>query len=256
MKMNKKVIYTAIFGYYDKLLTPEELFTAYDLLCFTDQDFGTVTGWKIIKMDNVFQDGAKMNRYLKIMPHLHLPNYKQSIYIDASILLKAGFEQMTETCWNEQKGISIAYHPVHNCLYQEAKACIIYGKSQLKTTVGELKDYYQNGMPLNYGLSENGILFRFHMQPSIISLMQTWWALYEKGAGRDQISLPFALWQLQIQPHWLNLNPRKHPTLALNQHLHERKTPIQKFKLRLSIKLKRFWFNQIYCKLNHLPWWQ
>src|SRR5690606_41457491 len=85
--MNRKVIYTAIFGNYEGLLPQKEL-PDWDFVCFTDNPSLVASPWKVRLVDPPLgEDYARSNRYIKINPHLFFPNYDVSIFIVGNVLV-------------------------------------------------------------------------------------------------------------------------------------------------------------------------
>ena len=52
-RKHKKVVYTAITGYYDGLITPEYINKDWDYICFTDNPDLTSDFWQIRKMEEL-----------------------------------------------------------------------------------------------------------------------------------------------------------------------------------------------------------
>ena len=55
--MNKKVIYTTIFGGYDELTEPYFIPDGWDFICFTDTDLKS-KNWKIVKTTPFYNDNT------------------------------------------------------------------------------------------------------------------------------------------------------------------------------------------------------
>ena len=58
--MNKKVIYTTIFGGYDELTEPYFIPDGWDFICFTDTDLKS-KNWKIVKTTPFYNDNTRYN---------------------------------------------------------------------------------------------------------------------------------------------------------------------------------------------------
>jgi len=92
---NKKVVYTCLTGNYDTLPLHSYLAYDWDYVCFTDSEellkakqFGA---WRIRPIAFSKLDNARNNRWHKTHPHVILPDYDESIYIDANIAIKDGW---------------------------------------------------------------------------------------------------------------------------------------------------------------------
>ena len=79
--MDKKVIYTSIFGEDYYLHDPIEKLDDWDYICFTDRtDFDSKI-WKIVPTLNIY-GGARDSKKPKILPHRYLKHYDISIWVD------------------------------------------------------------------------------------------------------------------------------------------------------------------------------
>src|SRR3989338_4129384 len=81
------VVYTAIFGKKDNLITPTLVPPNCDFVCFTDQLFHSDV-WQIRRVTPPEADPTRSARKYKILAHQFLPEYTISIWIDGNILLK------------------------------------------------------------------------------------------------------------------------------------------------------------------------
>ncbi|PKL73860.1 MAG: hypothetical protein CVV29_01220 [Methanobacteriales archaeon HGW-Methanobacteriales-2] len=86
LKQHKKVVYTAITGGYDDLVTPEYVNEDWDYICFTDTDIES-DFWQIKQMDDVNVDPVRKSKKYKILPHYYLPEYDYSLYIDGNCVI-------------------------------------------------------------------------------------------------------------------------------------------------------------------------
>ena len=69
--MNKKVIYTAIFGDYDNLHIPEFVPDGFDFICFTDGNLKS-DFWDVKKVLPLYEDSTRNARKYKILTHRFL----------------------------------------------------------------------------------------------------------------------------------------------------------------------------------------
>lgn len=85
-----RVVYTAIFGGYDRL-APVSNYPGCDFVCFTDDATLSVDGWRIIHVaaSDTGLTTAALNRIYKMLPHRFLADYNQSLYVDGNIRVVA-----------------------------------------------------------------------------------------------------------------------------------------------------------------------
>ena len=204
-KPSNKVVYTCITGNYDDL---EEIkgYTFinfdWDYVCFTDnqnlinqKQFGI---WKIRPLQFTEHDDTRNNRWHKINPHLILPEYDESIYIDANInILTDKLFKIIDT-HKKKKKLMLAEHASTICLYKEFEWVLWKKVDKQEIMEAHLKLLQDSGFPKNYGMPENNIIYRQHNKPEIISLMEDWWYMVENYTKRDQLSLPYVLWKHNI----------------------------------------------------------
>lgn len=197
-KRKTKVIYTVITGKYDMLRSPDYIDPSFDYVCLTNNHSLTSNFWEIRYIDDVVEKYGekKGSRYPKINAHLFFPNYEESIYIDANIVIKKSMSKFMQENFHEGKIISISKHPRRiGCLYEEKNAVIRCHKDTLANIEPQIDRYKAEGFPKNYGLSENNIIIRKHNDERCVKLVETWWNEVENGSHRDQLSFMYALWK-------------------------------------------------------------
>lgn len=198
---NNKVIYTALFGKYDYLEEPE-VFDGWDYICFTDQKDLKSSIWDIIVIENNAYQLNELNRLYKWLPHKFLKNYDTSLYIDTNISINKNPDSLVKKYLNESF-IAIPYHP-SDCIYNESKACVLLGKSNIENTFEQMKKYREKGFPQNFGLSENSIIFRKHNDGKVIELMENVFNNFNVNkTKRDQLSLFYEIWKLNFKEYVL-----------------------------------------------------
>ena len=205
--LDKGVIYTAIFGSYDRLHEPSSNIKSYDLVCFTDDKTLKSDVWDVRYVESVFSDPVLDNRYYKMNPHELFPNRSRSIYLDGNIKINKDpstyFDGLSDDIL-----MAIPPHPFRSCVYDEVDTCL---KSKHIGT--EEADYWreiymEKGFPRNQGLYENNIIFRRHNDPAVIKLMHIWWDSFVNYAKRDQLSLSLLAWQEHITIAPVKIGPR------------------------------------------------
>ena len=91
--MDKCVIYTCIVGGYDPLRQPAATDPDFDFVCFVGKGEKTadrIGVWQIRELDCGISDPALLSRYPKMHPHLLLPGYGASLWIDGNIEILDG----------------------------------------------------------------------------------------------------------------------------------------------------------------------
>jgi hypothetical protein len=205
-EIKKGVIYTCITGGYDALTNHTFIDQNWDYVCFTDDlsvsDVDNYS-WQIrpLRFDKL--DNTRNQRWHKIHPHILFPEYKKSIWLDANInILNENVFADIDKAIDESRLISIAPHPERNCIYDELIACVTLGKDDEAVMRKQVDLIRIAGFPEKNGLFETNIIYRDHHNYQVIEIMKDWWWWMENYSRRDQLSLPYVLWQhkLEVKP--------------------------------------------------------
>ncbi|WP_419213230.1 glycosyltransferase domain-containing protein [Maribacter sp. X9] len=199
--MRKKVIYTCLAGNYDILEEPQYIMEDWEYICFSNDLSQTENSvWEIRKIPFHDNDKRRLSRYAKLLPHKVLADFDTSIYIDSNIIILSGIlENRVKELEQNDVLVAIAQHPERNCIYEEAKACVDRGLESNDIVQKQMKFYKTQGFPENFGLYENNIIYRQHNNSKIVELDKAWWNLYITYSQRDQLSLAFLLWKLDLK---------------------------------------------------------
>ena len=197
--MNKTVVYTCISGQYDILKDPLFISKDVDYVCFTDQPFYSEV-WQIKPIPEELNDlsQVKKQRCIKINPHKFLPEYDTSVWVDGNITPIGDMNDLiSKLKWNKSS-ITIPRHPIRRCTYDEGNACIQLGKESREVVINQLNKYKQEGLPINVGMVQSGIIIRKHNDKNCILLMNKWWEELEANSCRDQLSFNYAAWKTKV----------------------------------------------------------
>ena len=177
--MNKKVIYTAIFGDNHFLHDPEIISKEYDYICFTDSEKYKSKIWEIKKVTPLYSHNGLNNRKYKVLPHRFLFNYDFSIYVDGDLKITENIGKLAISYTHES--LSVLDHSLcgikstgtlntRNCIYDEAKFIKWLGdnhpkkhyKDNIETIFKQMERYKFEGYPLKNGLARTSIIMRNH----------------------------------------------------------------------------------------------
>ena len=198
-KKDRLVVYTCLYGNDD---VPKKIHcqSKYcDYFIFTDQTVDKKTGWT--KLDFMFPEklgclsNVQKNRFIKMHPHLLFPDYKYSLYVDSKLILKNDVYSLLARINNGVFGFF--KHVKRRCLYKEAEMCIAAKGQNVDFVNLQMSNYKKDGFPPNYGLTENSIILRQHMNPICIKIMEEWWLEFNNKvySKRDQLSLMYVFWK-------------------------------------------------------------
>lgn len=193
----RTVVYTAITGFWDDLRSPAVIDPDIDYVVFADQHLPQVPKpWVRRSITRTFSDDRLTSRYSKITPHLHVPEYEISIWVDAAYQIRdiaRGMETVSDD-WT----IAAFRHPVRDCAYAEAKEVIEAGHDRQENVDRVIAQLKKDGFATGAGLYENGLLLRRHHDPAVVRAMNQWWDLVSTGSHRDQISFNYCLWKNRV----------------------------------------------------------
>lgn len=201
-----KVIYSCITSGYDKPKKLHNLNMEYNYIMFTDrpEDYDSKDyPWNFIKLNAPGLNGSKDSRYPKLNPHKVLPEYQESVWIDANIdILNDTLYNDIQQARNANASIAIGVHPKRNCIYQEFERCINGKVDDPEVIEKQLKKVRSSGYPSKNGLFENNIIYRKHHDSSVIKFNKDCWTMIQEGSKRDQLSLVYCAWKndLKILP--------------------------------------------------------
>lgn len=224
----KIAVYTCIVGHYDQLLEPQYEEPGIDYYVFTDIDCPASSVWKKIDITQFEEYKAltptQLNRKIKMLPFMYLPEYDYSLYVDGNIMIIDAISPMIQEMGHHVFGVH--YHRTRDCIYDESTRIAYLRKANMTTVNKQIEEYKRNGFPRHYGLYENTILIRNHRDEGVCHLMETWWEEYQKYPTRDQLSLPYIIWKTNYDRnkiHILGKNIDKSTRFKRIKHYHGNK---------------------------------
>lgn len=202
--MNKKAIYTCLVGNYDVIRQPLVIDESYDYICFSNDIKEKKVGvWQIRPIPFVHEDKARLSRYVKILPHRVLGDYEWSLWMDANIQI-TGKElyQILESKMAEGGKIYQVNHclPPCDCIYEEIVFAYLSGRTGLCKAFLQYRHLKRCGFPTHWGLFENNIIMRRHLDPQVKKISEEWWTEFMKYTKRDQFNLMYVYWNNHLMP--------------------------------------------------------
>ena len=219
----KKVIYTALVGNYDSLMQPSAVDPEFDYICFSDCIKGPKVGvWEIRPIPFTSPNSTRVARYAKLQPHVVLPEYEYSVWMDANILIK-GEEFYEKVNAKIAEGVKMAFvpHPSRDCVYEEIARCYRDVRIGFRDAVKQRRHLLEMGYPEHWGLMETGLILRRHNDPDVIRISNAWWEELQNYTFRDQLSQMPVCWKSGIRPELLlgeGKNARNVPYLEIVRH--------------------------------------
>jgi hypothetical protein len=201
-------VYTVLVGKYERL---NEQFVAKDsnipLICFTDDIDLKSESWEIRHVPLLFgMDSIRSQRELKLRPHVYLPEFKASIYIDNSVLLSQSPASIFEQYFPES-GFSIIEHSYRNSVLDEFLEVEKLGLDN-QYRIREQLNHYKIECPelLQEKPFWGAILIRDHKNTKVMSMCDIWAAHVHRYSRRDQLSVNVAFWKADLIPDVIHVD--------------------------------------------------
>jgi hypothetical protein len=194
-----KAVYTCISGKYDSLKPLSEVDEDWDYICFTDQAITPQANWQIRPIPESLDllDPIRKARAIKVLPHIFLQEYSETLWLDGSIQLINTPTAFVSDILSSDDLFAVCKHPDRTCVYAEADACVFYKKDDPSILANQVNQYRSEQYPENWGMVQTGILYRKN-QDSVNQLCEAWWSEIATHSVRDQMSFNYCLWKNPI----------------------------------------------------------
>jgi hypothetical protein len=186
------VVYTVALGG-EFQLPSIDLHDGIDYICFTDSIPESNSGWEIRVIDPIIPaDLPRSSREYKIRPHIWLPEYDASLYIDTKVELMGNPAEFWSLLVSEDENISMGFvgHSYRETLMKEFEEVIHLNLDSEVVVRHQLEDYVNHYSELlNMRPIWGGIIARRHNQQSCIVAMECWMENVLRYSRRDQLSV-------------------------------------------------------------------
>lgn len=181
--MERKVVYTALFGDYEDLKEPTVVTSGWEYICYTDQPLKSDV-WDIVRVE--CPTSTSHQRYARLYKILKFAEFDKSFWVDASFIIDTNLDEW----WNKyyKGGITAPKHPLRDCVYEEILACIIGFRGDRLELEAQKEEYKKLNIPAHNGIITSGILMRMNGYRTI-SLCEDWYSELCKHSVRDQVAL-------------------------------------------------------------------
>ncbi len=230
--MNRKVVYTSIVGGFDSLTQPFVIDETFDYVCFVrkGQMSEKLIGiWTIVEIPYENDNDRILSRYPKMLPHIVLPNYDYSLWIDGNVTIRT--KEIYDIV-NQKICDNVIYsglnHWSRDCAYDDAAGCVMSSKDSLKSILKTVRFLKKEKFPKHWGLFENNVIFRKHHDKQIVQFDELWWDTFLKEARRDQLIFPYCFRKVGLEKNYLL--PKEYCSRNHNAFLHV-KHSVQKKQL-------------------------
>ena len=196
------LVYSCYFGFHEPF-NPSATGSGigYDRTVVTDHAALNLPGVTMLRPDAVMAgDPGRMSRLAKLCPHLFFGGYDWVIYIDNSAALTAAPQAIVAEIERQHAGAAPAgrylfTHERRSCAYREARLCMVKGKISRADYRRQVRHYKAAGFPEDQGLFMNTLMIQKMGDPATDAFNEQWFDHFQSYSRRDQISLPFLLWE-------------------------------------------------------------
>jgi hypothetical protein len=214
--MERVAVYTAIYGGYDTLQEQPEM-PGVDLVCFTDDPELRSPQWRVVHARPRHVDPRMSAKWFKMHPHRVLPRHRCTVWVDGSVqILGADFAEVVLEAMSPD-GLALFRHPARSTAAAEAAFCVPLGKYAGQPLLEQVASYRARGFPDEAGLWAGGIIGRENAQ-KIRRLGRLWMRENIRWTYQDQLSLPYLLWRLGIEPGMIPAGLRDGTLIRIARH--------------------------------------
>jgi Protein of unknown function (DUF616) len=200
----RRVVYKCLFGHSELFNDFEYERGDVDFVCFTDDPDLRSSFWEIKLVPRKLLDPARASKRIKALPHLFLPQYDWSLYIDNTVDLKATPGWLFEEFLAPAKSPLVCFrHHERNCVYDEARVVLSLDFDTPERVNAQMSLYRFLGYPAGNGLAVGAYLLRKHHDPVLRPVMNLWQDQILSGSKRDQLSLLPVCWSEGFNPEYL-----------------------------------------------------
>lgn len=215
-------VYTALFGPGQPTTLPvppaSAPSTTYTVVTDQDRDF---PGWIVCRQPLMTQP-QQQARWVKTTPPVPAP---VSLWVDATfeLLVDPGFIVQQA----EQTGAPIVgfCHPDRKRMVEEARAVMRWGLADRARVKAQMAAYQASGFDTDAApqtqLTTTGLLVRWDT-PAVVAFNQLWWRHLQEYTLRDQLSIDYCAWAMQLPIGYLPGHYRANPFARYDRR---RRTP-------------------------------
>jgi hypothetical protein len=194
------ICYTAVYaGKNPVVAAPGIREPGMEYVCFTDSDKLIAPGWDIRVTRRPDQPTSRLQaKWFKLHPHELFPGEK-TMWMDGNCRIKSKLTPIFDSVTSDTP-FAMYTHPGRigflPCAYKEIDVCIERTADHYKNLL-KLRDFLTDeNYPKNAGLYVGRTMWR---DPAASVVNKLWWDIVCKTTSRDQPSLAYVLWKLNIE---------------------------------------------------------
>jgi hypothetical protein len=212
--MSKRIVYTSVFGEYDKIT--EQSSDGWDWKCFSEEN-----------SISIYEDNNRNAKRFKVLPHRYLQDYEYSIFVDGNMTVKGNVDELVDKYLSDSNVAFFSHNnnklDFRNCAYEEAQTIFNLGEknSNISPERGilnykdnpyiiqkQMEKYSMLGFPKDNGLITGMVILRRHNERDCIKTMEDWWKEIKYGSKRDQLSFNYCAWKNDLKFNYMEGDSR------------------------------------------------
>lgn len=188
----KLCVYSCVTNNYDTIAPPPK-WEGVDFVLFTDNEDYDGNGWTVKIVKDTYY------KYIKMHPHVLLPEYTHYIWIDASMTIISSYKSFVSIF--DKSDFALFKHPERSCVYDEIAKCIEL-KKDTKEKLLTQKSYIKSlGIkPKSKLLYQSGTIF-IKKTDKVIKFLELWYSQTFSHSRRDQVSIIPTIHLIGWQPY-------------------------------------------------------
>ena len=166
----------------------------YKYILFTDE-ITSHPDWEVRPLQFKSNCNTLTARIHKHSPHILFPEAEITVWLDGTHWIYNSIELLINSM--QDASIAASYHFERNTIKDEIDTCIRYKMDDIEKIKKQKTFYKEENFPDNIGLIETCYLIRKN-NLQIKKLQELWINQILTFSKRDQISLPYCLWKLDM----------------------------------------------------------
>lgn len=176
---------------------------AAEAFVFTDHlSLPVADGTRLVTLPGDPAGPAIRSRLPKLCPHLFLHGFDWVVYLDNRARLRHPpdvlIHKIRRHVPDDPPGRYLFRHRERDCAWDEAAKCLRSGYMTAEQFDRVTALFGEAGFPRHLGLYENPLMVQRMGSPETDRLNEAWYASLTSHTRRDQVMLPFLLWQRAV----------------------------------------------------------
>jgi hypothetical protein len=201
-------VFTTLIGRYEHLNEqPLAAQSCIPFICLTDDPDLKSESWEIRQVSPVFgMDPIRSQRDFKLRPHLYLPDFDASLYVDNSVLITQPPECLFEGYF-PASGFCLPEHSFRDSTLDEFLEVARLGFDD-QSRIFEQLNHYMIDCPevLKEKPYWTAIMLRDHRNPRVREMLEIWTAHVHRYSRRDQLSVNAAFRHAGLTPDVMRID--------------------------------------------------